>query len=193
VAAELALLEHGGPVTILRPSKVHGEGAVRPREWLYVKRALDRRPTVLLAHRGEGGDHTTAAANIAALVATAAAKPGQRILNSADPDAPTGRDIARTIAQLLGHEWTEVLLDDDAPPGLGAHAWDRRPPIVLDLTAATDLGYQPVGDFAATVAEEVRWLAAIAPAGELPSTLDAEFFEGAFDYADEDAYLAERG
>ena len=75
VAAERVLLDSGLPVTVLRPSKIHGEGAKRPREWIYVKRVLDRRPAVFLAHRGAGVDHTTAASNIAALIEVAAAKP----------------------------------------------------------------------------------------------------------------------
>jgi nucleoside-diphosphate-sugar epimerase len=81
VAAEHVFLDSVLPVTIIRPSKVHGPGAARPREWFFVKRVLDRRPAVLLAHRGEGADHPTAAANIASLIEVAAVKPGQRILN----------------------------------------------------------------------------------------------------------------
>src|SRR6185503_12258049 len=59
VAAEGVLLDSGAPVTVVRPSKVHGIGAKPPREWFFVKRALDRRP-LLLAHRGNGVDHPTA-------------------------------------------------------------------------------------------------------------------------------------
>ena len=119
VAAEQVLLDSGLPVTVLRPSKIHGAGATQPREWIFVKRVLDRRPAVFLAHRGAGVDHTTAAANIAALIEVAAAMPGQRILNSADPDAPSALEISRTIARLLGHHWDEVLLDDEADQALG--------------------------------------------------------------------------
>ena len=72
MAAEQVLLDSGAPVTVLRPSKIHGAGAPRPREWVFVKRVLDRRPAVLLA-RGAGIDHPTAAANIAALIEVVAA------------------------------------------------------------------------------------------------------------------------
>jgi nucleoside-diphosphate-sugar epimerase len=188
VAAERVLLESGAPVTVLRPSKVHGVGAERPREWVFVKRVRDRRPAVFLARRGEGVDHTTAAANIAALVELAAAKAGARILNSADPDAPSGLEIARTVAGLLEHEWEEVLLDCD---GLGAHPWDAEHPIVLDTTAAVELGYVPAGDYEATVADEVEWLVDSARRGGL--RIDDEFFERFLDYEAEDRYLAERG
>lgn len=182
VAAEHVLLDSGAPVSVLRPSKIHGEGASPAREWVFVKRVLDRRPAVFLAHRGAGIDHPTAAANIAALVETVAAQPGARILNSADPDAPNGLEIARTIARHLTHTWEEVLVDDDS---LGSHPWDSVPPVVLDTTAALELGYTPVGDYAATVADELDWL--------VESGADDEYFAPFLDYDAEDRYLAARG
>lgn len=194
VAAEELLLASGFPVTVLRPSKVHGEGAIRPYEWAFVKRAIDRRPVVLLAGRGQGGDHPSAAVNIGALVEVVARKPGRRVLNAADPDRPTSRDIARTIAAHLGHQWKEVLLDEDADAHLGRNPWDRRPPIWLDMTAAHDLGYQPVGDYGETVPPALDWLVSIARTGlggaDLPAGYDAGAFEGMFNYAAEDSYLA---
>jgi nucleoside-diphosphate-sugar epimerase len=192
VAAEHVLLDSGVPVTVLRPSKIHGAGSRRPREWIFVKRVLDRRPVVFLAHRGAGVDHPTAAANIAALIEVAAEKPGRRILNSADPDAPTALEISRAIARQLDHVWDEVLIDDES---LGRHPWDAPHPIVLETTAALELGYRPIGDYATTVAEEVEWLVTAANAGEdadlLPAP-DDEFFGPLLDYATEDRYLAAR-
>ena len=177
VAAEQVLLDSGRPVTIIRPSKVHGPGGENPREWFFVKRILDGRPVVLLAHRGEGLDHPTAAANIAALVEVAAAKPAARILNCADPDTPTGLEISRTIARHLGHRWEEVLIDGDE---VGRHPWDAVPPVVLDMTAAAELGYSPAGDYAQTVVEELDWLVEKPP-------------QVVFDYDAEDLYLESIG
>jgi hypothetical protein len=158
-----------------------------------VKRALDRRPAVLLAGRGAGTDHPSAAANIAALVQLAAELPGRRILNAADPDTPDGLAISRTIATLLGHTWREVPLDDGAPPELGRHPWHRLPPVVLSMAAAHSLGHRPVGDYAATVAAEERWLVERSQVAggraQLQARLDRGFFAGRFDYAAEDAYL----
>jgi nucleoside-diphosphate-sugar epimerase len=193
VAAERVLLDSGWPVTVLRPSKIHGSGATWPREWVFVKRVLDRRPAVFLAHRGCGIDHPTAAANIAALVEVAAAMPGRRILNGADPDAPSALEISRTIARQLDHVWDEVLLDE--PEGtVGSHPWDAPHPIVLDMTAATALGYIPAGDYATTVADEVQWLVSAARGGGMEdlSGFDQTFFSSMFDYAAEDRYLASR-
>ncbi len=195
VAAEQVLLDSGLPVSVLRPSKIHGPGAARPREWMFVKRMLDGRPAVFLAHRGAGVDHTTAAVNIAALVEVVADNPGARILNSADPDAPDGRTIARTIARHLGYAWDEVLLDGDPVGNVGVYPWDSAHPVVLDTSAALELGYVPVGDYAATIGETVDWLVAAANGGpgaaKLPPAAD-EFFADLFDYAAEDRYLAAR-
>jgi nucleoside-diphosphate-sugar epimerase len=190
VAAELALLDTGHPVTILRPSKVHGVGATRPREWIFVKRVRDEREVLFLANRGAGVDHTTAAVNIASLIKTVADAPGQRILNSADPDAPSALEISRTVAARLGWQWEEVLLDDEVISPLGRHPWNAGHPIVLDTTASVALGYVPVGSFAETVAAEVDWLASAEPS-QLPAE-DDPFFSPFFDYAAEDLFLAAR-
>jgi nucleoside-diphosphate-sugar epimerase len=202
VAAEQVLLDSGAPVTVLRPSKIHGPGSRQPREWVFVKRVLDRRPVLFLAHRGASVDHPTAAANIAALIDLAAREPGRRILNAADPDAPSALEISRIIARHLGHTWEEVLLDDlQATPGqptpgqptLGRHPWDRPHPIVLDMTAAAGLGYTPAGDYATTVATEVDWLIAAAHGGDdadlIPGPGD-EYFAPLLDYRGEDRWLA---
>jgi nucleoside-diphosphate-sugar epimerase len=102
VAAERVLLDSAMTVSVLRPSRVHGVGGTRPREWVFVKRILDGRPVVLLASGGRGINHPTAAVNLAALVEFCASRPASRILNAADPDAPDGLTISRLIAAHLG-------------------------------------------------------------------------------------------
>jgi nucleoside-diphosphate-sugar epimerase len=188
VAAERALLDSGHPVTVIRASKVHGEGASRPREWMFVKRILEGRPAVFLAGAGQGGDHTTAAVNAAALVERVAAVPGTRVLNSADPDAPNARVIARTIAEYLGHEWDEVLLDESAPAGLGDHPWDFRPPLVLSTAASLELGYEPVGCYAETIPCQVDWLVRAAASNGIPGQ-GGPFTARYLNYELEDRYL----
>ncbi len=152
-----------------------------------MRRVLDHRRVLLLAGRGTGADHTTAAVNTAAVIECVAGAPaGNRVLNSADPDAPSGLDIARTVAAHFGHDWQDVLLDDGAPQGLGAHPWDARPAIVLDTTASRDLGYVPVGTYAQTVTTELDWLARL-PRESFDE--DPHFADFAEDYAAEDSYL----
>jgi nucleoside-diphosphate-sugar epimerase len=195
VAAERVLLDSGMRVSVLRPSRIHGIEAARPREWVFVKRVLDRRRQLLLANAGQGVNHPTAAVNLAALVEFCATNPGTRILNSADPDAPDGLTISRIVATHLGHSWREVLLDDTAPAGLGDHPWNTTPGFVLDTSAAERLGFVPAGSYAHTVSAEIDWLVTAAqagdPAGALPSPHDP-YFLPYFDYAREDAWLSGR-
>ncbi|MFN2486152.1 MAG: NAD(P)-dependent oxidoreductase, partial [Acidimicrobiia bacterium] len=72
---------------------------------------------------------------------------------------------------------------------------DTPHPIMLDMTAAIEIGYMPAGDYATTVADEIDWLVSAAGGGEgagaLPA-LDDPFFRPMFDYAAEDRYLASR-
>ncbi len=61
------------------------------------------------------------------------------------------------------------------------------------MSAAVELGYTPVGDYATTVADEIEWLVSAACGGEgavyLPG-LDDPFFGPMLDYTAEDSYLA---
>jgi nucleoside-diphosphate-sugar epimerase len=196
VAAEQVLLGSGHPVTVVRASKVHGPWSSQPREWVFVRRALEGRRPLVLVDGGRGTDHTTAVDNLASLVMTVAANPGTRILNSADPDAPSGLEIARIVGSHMGHQWDEALLPDGSPPefpGLGEHPWDAPHPIVLDMSAAADLGYRPAGDYAFTVAKALDWLIEAARGGAGGPMLPAEddpYFSRFFDYGVEDRHLA---
>lgn len=133
-----------------------------------------------------GTDHTTAAVNTAALVGTVASLGGKRILNSADPHALSALEITRTIAAYMGHSWEEVLLETDAPEGLGAHPWDHLPPFVLETSAAKALGYVPVGDYQETIGAQIEWL--LAAQVNQPAH-DDPFFEKLFNYPQEDEWL----
>jgi nucleoside-diphosphate-sugar epimerase len=195
VAAENVLLGSGTAVSVLRPSRIHGTGASRPREWVFVRRVLDGRRHLLLARGGRGASHPTAAVNLAALIVFCASRPAARILNSADPDAPDGLTISRIIAACLAHAWTEIPLGETAPADLGDHPWNTLQPFILDTSAARRLGFVPAGSYAETVKTEVDWLVQAArsgdPAEALPSP-DDPYFQPFFDYARENTWLDER-
>lgn len=191
VAAEQVALDSGLPVTVVRPSRVHGVGAARPREWVFVKRALDRRAAVLLARRGTGVVHPTAAANIAALVETV-----DRAAGRARPQPRRPRRAERP-RHLPRHRPTPRARLGRSPPRrerpgpAGTHPWDSPHPAVLDTSAAEALGHRPAGDYATTAAAEIDWLAAARTgdaAGILPRP-DDPYFRPFFDYAAEDAFL----
>ncbi|MFT2707381.1 NAD-dependent epimerase/dehydratase family protein [Clavibacter zhangzhiyongii] len=156
VAVERAALDGGLPVTVIRPSKVHGRWARNARTRDLVERMLAGAPTIELAGRGASVDHLTAAANAAALIARVADAPGARILNAADPDALTAAEIVAVIADELGWRGRIVPLAPGAEGG--AHPWAAPHPIVLDTRAAVALGYAPVGPGAELLRAEVAWI-----------------------------------
>lgn len=159
VAAERVALDSGLPVTVIRPSKVHGRWARNPRTRLFVERMLRGDRTIMLADRGASIDHLTAAANTAALIETVSGAPGQRVLNSADPDTPTAEQIVRTIGERLGWNGRLELLDSAADPEVGEHPWRSAHPIVLDTSASERLGYAPQGDALELLTQEIDWAA----------------------------------
>jgi nucleoside-diphosphate-sugar epimerase len=193
-AIELRLLENGRvPATIVRPCAIYGPGDRMAREWFFVKRALDRRPYVVLTMRGASLFHTTASANIGGLVRLIAAKRMTGVFNCGDPDPPTVLDISRRIAQAVGHEWTEVLLPRaDGRGAIGNTPWSAPRPFVVDMSAAErELGYEPVTTWSDAIDGQVEWLLEATRERDWQEVLPrgAQYLE--FDYEGEDALVAE--
>jgi len=189
VAAEQTLLDSGIAVSILRPSRIHGAGAARPREWFVLRRLLDGRRRLPLAHHGRTRNHPTAAVNLARLVLACAEHPGRRILNAADPGTPTAGEIVEAIAR-AAHLPVEVVgLADGAPDHLGWTPWATWPPYFLDMGAARQMGYRPRGSYAETVAESVRHLLGLDKCARTRLD-DDEYFRDRFDYDVDDRALA---
>ncbi len=193
---ELRLLENGRvSATIVRPCAIYGEGDRMAREWFFAKRALDRRPYIVLTMRGASLFHTTASANIGELVRLIAAKRMTGVFNCGDPDPPTVLDISRRVAQAVGHDWTEVLLPRAEGRGAISNTpWSAPRPFVVDMSAAErELGYEPVTTWNDAIDRQIEWL--------LEATRDRDWREvlprGAqylqFDYEGEDALVAELG
>lgn len=147
------------PVTVIRPSKVHGRWARNARTKGIVEAMLRGDPAVELAD-ADTIDHLTAATNAAALIGTVAGHPGRRILNAADPDTPTAEEIVGAIAAELS--WGGTIERVPGGSDRGRHPWQT--PMTLDLTAARELGYRPAGSSISLLAEEIRWLLSRIPA-----------------------------
>lgn len=158
VAVEHVALDSGLPITIVRPSKVHGRWARNARTRGFVERMQRGIPSIELADRGASIEHLTAASNTAALIETVASSPGARILNSADPDVPNAAQIVQAIADRLSWPGRIELIDAPDDPERGHHPWRSAHPVILDLTAAQQLGYTPVGNSIELLTEEVDWL-----------------------------------
>jgi len=159
-AIERALLGQSEiPSTVVRAGAIYGPGDLGSREWYFVKRVLDGRRVVVLAHRGESRFQPTSVHNLAELIRLAAERPGRRLLNGGDPEAPTVAEIGRHIARALNHEWTEVLLTGPPKDGVGDNPWGVARPFVLDMTEAEfEVGYRPVTTYEKAIPETCEWL-----------------------------------
>jgi nucleoside-diphosphate-sugar epimerase len=190
VALELKLLDSiTRPLTILRPCAVYGPGSSQPREWFFIKRILDERRAVPLAWSGASRFHTSASANIAALITAVLERPGPPILNAADAEALTVTQIGRAIAETYDYPLRIVPMDGPPSGRVGGNPWGVPQPMVVDMSRAAATGYKPVTTYREAVGETCRSIAAAAKAGAVfpPYILDL------FDYAAEDAWLAMRG
>jgi nucleoside-diphosphate-sugar epimerase len=187
VALERTLLDGPVAATIVRPCAIHGPYSELPRELYFVRRVLDGRDVVVLVSNGESRFHTTSVANLAELVALAADRPGERVLNCGDPDPPTVREIGRAVAAALGHRFEEVLVPQSGYERRElSNPWAVPFPLVVDMDAAVrEVGYAPVTTYPEAVRETVAWLAEEAAARDWSGTYLARYF----DYAAEDALL----
>ncbi|MFD8828030.1 NAD-dependent epimerase/dehydratase family protein [Streptomyces sp. NPDC059605] len=182
------------PVTLLRAGAIHGPYCRTPRELYFVKRLLDGRTRRVLAFDGRSRFHPVHVSNLAELIRLAALRPGSRVLNAGDPQAPTVAEIGTAIDAVLGRS-TETVLMAGAPGEdfVGTTPWTSPHPIVYDMTAAErELGYRPVTDYMESLPETVEWLAAQLADGDwtevFPAMLRA-YGKKLFDYAPEDAWL----
>ncbi|MFF4248672.1 NAD-dependent epimerase/dehydratase family protein [Streptomyces sp. NPDC001822] len=195
---ELLALGDALQVTLLRAGAVHGRHSRAPRELYFVKRLLDGRRRRVLAHDGLSRFHPVHVSNVAELVRLAAARPGSRVLNAADPDAPTVAEIGAAVDEVLGLT-TETVLVPGPPPegGIGETPWSGAHPVVYDMAAAErELGYRPVTDYVRSLPETVEWLAARLRGREWQQVfpkMARTYGEALFDYAAEDAWLERYG
>ncbi|OXY89493.1 NAD-dependent epimerase/dehydratase family protein [Streptomyces diastatochromogenes] len=195
-ALERELLAKGEelPTTVLRAGAVHGPYSPLPRELYFVKRHLDGRGGRVLAYGGESRFHPASARNIAELVRLAAGRPGSRVLNACDPQAPTVAGIGAAVDAVMGVE-PETTLVDGPPPGgaVGQTPWSVPLPMVCDMSAAEqELGYRPVVSYQDSLPETVEWLRRRLAEGDWRECfpLLARVYPDLFDYAAEDAWLA---
>ncbi len=178
------------PATILRPGTIYGPRTTFSREWYFVKRALDERRVIVLADRGRSRFHPVSVHTLAELIWLAAERPGRRVLNAADPDAPAVLEISRVVAAALEYEWTEILVDGN--PGVGETPWSIPHPLVMDMTEAEfELGYRPITTYAKAAPETVEWLVDATKDLDWREVLphSAEHMKDDFDYEAEDAFL----
>ncbi|MGW1379192.1 NAD-dependent epimerase/dehydratase family protein [Streptomyces sp. NPDC002446] len=163
-ALEQALLAAGErlPVTLLRAGAIHGPHSPLPRELYFVKRVLDGRRVRVLAYGGRSRFHPVHVDNLAELIRLAARRPGSRVLNAGDPQAPTVAEISRAVDAAMGAPAAEIVTVEGAPPSpaVGETPWSIPHPVVFDLSAAErELGYRAVTTYEDSLPGTVAWLA----------------------------------
>ncbi|MFE9438918.1 NAD-dependent epimerase/dehydratase family protein [Streptomyces sp. NPDC006602] len=181
------------PTTLLRAGAIHGPHCRTPRELYFVKRNLDGRSRRVLPYGGESRFHPASVHNIAELIRLAAARPGTRVLNAVDPDAPTVAEIARAIDAVMGVESESVLVAGPPPaPTVGDTPWSVPVPVVCDMSAAErELGYRPVVRYEQTLPDTVAWIEGHLAGRDWREAYPKMFqtYGDLFDYAAEDAFL----
>lgn len=189
VAMENALL--AAPVTILRPCAIYGIGARHPREWWFVKRALDGRKRVPLVDAGQNIFHTSSAIGIASLAAFCLQHQHHGIFNAADPQALTVTQIAQAIGQAMGHRFALIPVDDlpEAFAHVGFTPWSVEYPMRLSTAKARKLGWQGGPDYATALPTYCAWLAQHATTWQDDFPAFQAYGHDVFDYAAEDRVL----
>ncbi len=189
---EEAVFEHHPGAIHLRYPQLYGPRQPLPREWPLVRRALDRRPHVVVADDGltvksQGWIGNAAHATLLACDAPSAALGG--IYNVADSSALSIAQIAEVIADELRHSWELVSLPFDlaapARPLVGSWSTTHR---VLDIgPTVRDLGYRDVLAPVDAWRAAARWLAENPP--ERGGALEQRLGDP-FDYDAEDRLVA---
>jgi nucleoside-diphosphate-sugar epimerase len=192
VAMERALLASGAPISVLRPCAIYGVQATHPREWWFIKRALDGRKAIPVAYRAQSRFHTSSARGIASLAALCMNDPDARILNVADPIAQSVEQIAAAISRATGLA-IPLRPFDGSPVGethVGSTPWSVERAYVLDTTRATDLGWSS-DKYGSEVAEVCQWALDVAHRSDWRTqfTRFSRYGYDPFDYAAEDRFL----
>ena len=136
---------------------------------------------VLESARGRG----VATGLLRTIIADAASRGRDRVLNGGDPDAPSTLEICRAIGDALEHEFEPVLLPADEfgnPWGVPSSS-----PLIVSMEAAgRELGYRPVTSYPEGVKETCAWLV-----GELERgrSWEGSYIADSFDYGAEDVVL----
>lgn len=189
VLTEELVFEHQPEATHFRYPYVYGPRQPVPREWLIVRRVLDRRPHIVLPDGGLTLHHFGYSENLAHAILLALDRPERcrgQVYNAGDAEVPTLRQVVEIIAAGLGHRFEIV----DMPYELATPA---RPLVTQPLTThrvvdvwkmERDFGYADLVAPREALVRTAKWLVAN-PLSEGQASL----LEDPFDYEAEDRLI----
>jgi len=189
VLTEEAVFEHQPEATHFRYPFVYGPRQPVPREWLIVKRILDRRPHIVLPDGGLTLHHFGYSENLAHAILLSIDDPSRargQIYNAADSEVLTLRAVVELIAAGLDHRWEIVNMPWElAVPARPLVTQPLPTHRVLDVTKMQrDFGYRDLVPPREAVVRTARWLV------EHPLSEDQQkLLQDPFDYAAEDALI----
>ncbi|MPY92491.1 MAG: hypothetical protein GEV08_05300 [Acidimicrobiia bacterium] len=192
VETEATVFEHHPTATHLRYPLLYGPRQLVPREWPFVRRALDRRPVLVLADGGLTLESACYGENAAHAVLCAVDRPEKaagRTYDVGDAVAMTLRQVAEVVATTLGHEWDVVSLPYEVavPARPMVKHWSTAHRVVDTSAIRAELGYEDVVPALEGVERTVRWLAEHPP--ERGGTVERRL-QDPFDYEAEDRLVA---
>ncbi len=191
-SAERAVLAAHPRGAVYRYPYVYGPYQLVPREWCVMRRALDRRPFIILGDSGSGLMTHGYAGNLAHAVLLAVDRPDAaagQIYNCGDDTQYTVRQVVEIIADEMNHRFEIVSLPAEAAyPARGLTIEATPHHKLMDLhKIRLQLGYRDQLDPAEAIRRTVRWFLEHQPerGGELEQRLHDDF-----DYAAEDQLAA---
>jgi len=168
------------PITILRWPALYGPGDTTPREWYYVRQALDGRKQIAVPDGGQALFPRGYLENMAHTVVLAVDHhtDSASVYNAADVAALSLRQIVEMVGEILEHTWEIIPVPRQFMPHgpksqllpYSCDPYDIEPHLLFDLTRIrTDLGYRDLVPITTAMENTVKWLVDHQPpAGWLP-------------------------
>jgi nucleoside-diphosphate-sugar epimerase len=190
VQSEDAVFTHHPAAFHLRFPIIYGPRQLLPREWMVVRRVLDRRSAIILPDGGPALLTMAYVENAAHAILCAVDEPGEEhsgVYNVSDEWTPSLRQWVTLVAGALGHRFEIVGIPFDLasiswPLGSMNDPWHRVFPADR---AIYRLGYRDVVPVEEALARTARWLVEHPPSGA-----DGIASGDRFDYAAEDELIA---
>ena len=190
VRSEDAVFEFHPQAFHFRFPVIYGPRQLMAREWMVVRRVLDRRGRIILPDGGCALMSNAFSQNAAQAILCAADQRGNEhsgVYNVSDEWTPTLRQWVSILADALGHRF-EII---DMPFALASVAWpllsmnDPFHRVFAMDKAMYLLGYRDVVPVEEALARTARWLV-----DNPPQTADSIATGDRFDYAGEDRLIA---